>query len=148
MRAFLRSGSGAAAAAAAVVLTASCAATPSDAGERTTGADRLTAGRIRSCLDKHPGNQDGLLFRTTTRSSESFVGVIMMDLTTRPTRTATVGIAIYDDADLLDAYEERARQDPTDEVTRFKNAVVSLHTPTSERLALGERWVQGCLRER
>lgn len=105
-----------------------------------------TASTIRACLEKYPGTHQGLIFRTTTRSSDSFVGVVMMDLTTKPARTATVGIAIYDDADLLAAYEERARQDPTDEVTRVRNAVVSYHTPDSANLALGERWVDDCLR--
>lgn len=107
---------------------------------------RYTASTIRACLEKYPGTHHGLIFRTTTRSSDSFVGVIMMDLTTKPARTATVGIAIYDDADLLAAYEERARQDPTDDVTRIRNAVVSYHTPDSANLALGERWVDDCLR--
>jgi hypothetical protein len=124
--------------------TTSCAA--GHAEEATTDGTRFTTSALRACLDKHPGQYDGLLFRTTARASDSFVGVIMMDLTTTPARTATVGIAVYDDAELLEAYEERARRDPTDEVVRVRNAVVSSHTPGSPRLAMGERWVANCLR--
>jgi hypothetical protein len=108
----------------------------------------LTATQVRSCLETRPQDEDGedgLVFRTTRRSSEHFVGVLMMDLTTETPRTATVGIAIYDDPDLLDAYEERARQDPDEEVRRVQNAVVSTHGHFTGRLAEGARWVRGCL---
>jgi hypothetical protein len=130
------------------VSSASCTWSPSDAEEAGRAGDRFTTSAIRACLDKRPGKHRGLIFRTTTRPSDTFVGVIMMDLTMRPARTATVGIAIYDDLDLLDAYEERARQDPTDEVVRVRNAVVSFRLPDSPNLALGEKWVHECLRTR
>lgn len=106
---------------------------------------RLTAHQVRSCLETWPRDEDGLVFRTTRRHSESFVGVLMMDLTTEQQRTATIGIAIYDDPDLLDAYEERARQDPDDEVRRVQNAVVSTHGEFTGRLADGARRVRSCL---
>lgn len=105
----------------------------------------MTVSQVRSCLDMWPQEEDGLVFRTTRRASETFVGVLMMDLTERPHRTATVAIAIYDDADLLDAYEERARQDPEEEVRRVKNAVISAHGPFTGRLADGESMVRTCL---
>ncbi|HEX6877824.1 MAG TPA: hypothetical protein VF165_19345 [Nocardioidaceae bacterium] len=133
-----------------VVLAVACAATGCSVArgdvDRAGVTGRFTASSVRACLDKYPGTHHGLIFRTTTRPSDTFVGVIMMDLTTKPARTATVGIAIYDDVDLLAAYEERARKDPTDEVTRVSNAVVSYHTSGSPNLALGERWVDACLR--
>lgn len=84
--------------------------------------------------------------RRPRRSSDNFVGVVMMDLTQSPVRTATVGIAVYPDALLLDAYEERARQDAEDEVARVRNAVVSYHGPFTGRLAVGERLVERCVR--
>lgn len=133
-----------------VVLAVACAAAGCSVArgdeDRAGVTGRFTASSVRACLDKYPGTHHGLIFRTTTRPSDTFVGVIMMDLTTKPARTATVGIAIYDDVDLLAAYEERARKDPTDEVTRVSNAVVSYHTSGSPNLALGERWVDACLR--
>jgi hypothetical protein len=125
--------------------SAACSEVRANLASAQTPDRRVTVKEIRGCLDKRPGRYDGLLFRTTTRPSDSFVGVIMMDLTTRPTRTATVGIAVFDDEDLLDAYEDRARQDPTDEVTRVENAVVSYNTPTSPRLQRGVSWVDACL---
>lgn len=147
MRTVPRTGAGLAGRAALIVaLVCGTTACVPGHGVTTGQGERFTTSELRACLDKHPGEHDGLLFRTTTRYSDSFVGVIMMDLTTRPARTATVGIAVYDDAELLDAYEERARQDPTDEVVRVRNAVVSSHRPTSARLARGERWVAACLR--
>ncbi len=105
----------------------------------------LSATQVRNCLETWPQDEDGLVFRTTRRSSENFVGVLMMDLTTETPTTATVGIAIYDDPDLLDAYEERARQDPDEEVRRVQNAVVSTHGHFTGLLAEGARWVRGCL---
>jgi hypothetical protein len=105
----------------------------------------LTAGQVRACLERQPTDRD-LLFRTTDRTSEHFVGVVMMDRAGRQTSTAFVGIAVYADADMLDAYAERAREDPTDEVTRVLNAVVSYHGPSSGTLAVGRRWVGRCLR--
>lgn len=131
----------------AVVLTgASCSWQRGALGGPAAAAERFSASRIRACLDRRPGNHHGLIFRTIAPASDSFVGVVMMDLTTRPARTATVGIAIYDDAALLDAYERRARQDHSDEVTRIRNAVVSYHVGDSPKLALGESWVDACLR--
>lgn len=105
----------------------------------------MTVSQVRSCLEMWPQEEDGLVFRTTRRASETFVGVLMMDLTAEPNRTASVAIAIYDDADLLDAYEERARQDPEEEVRRVKNAVISTHGPFTGRLADGESRVRTCL---
>lgn len=129
-----------------LVPTTSCASSRSAAeAPRDPGGD-LTANAVRACLDTRPSDDSGLVFRTTRRSSDNFVGVVMMDLTQSPVRTATVGIAVYPDADLLDAYEERARQDPEDEVARVRNAVVSYHGPFTGRLAVGERWVEGCVR--
>jgi len=129
-----------------LALLPSCAPSRSAAeAPRDPGGD-LTANAVRACLDTRPWDDSGLVFRTTRKSSDNFVGVVMMDLTQSPVRTATVGIAVYADADLLDAYEERARQDPGDEVARVRNAVVAYHGPFTGRLDLGERWVEGCLR--
>jgi len=129
-----------------LVLTTSCAVSRSAADiPRDPGGD-MTANAVRACLDRLPRDDSGLVFRTTRRSSDNFVGVVMMDLTQSPVRTATVGIAVYADADLLDAYEERARQDPGDEVARVRNAVVSYRGPFTGKLALGEGWVEGCVR--
>lgn len=111
---------------------------------RDPGGD-LTAREVRACLDAWPP-ADGLIFRTTREHSESFVGVVMLDTTSLPQHMATVGIAVYSDADRLDAYEERAREDPDDEVRRVRNAVVSTHGHFSGRLALGAQRVRGCLR--
>jgi hypothetical protein len=142
--------------AATTLLTSSCdvkariAETHDLAGEALTTGETLTTGQaltteqIRECLDQRPQEEDGLLFRTT-RSSESFVGVLMMDLAQSPARPVSVGIAIYDDTALLDAYEERARQDPEDTVARIRNAVVSYHGKFTGRLAEGRHWVWGCL---
>lgn len=112
---------------------------------RDPGGD-LTAAHVRACLERWPEDAGGLVFRTTRHSSDSFVGVLMMDPAASPAHTATVGIAVYDDADLLDAYEERARQDQDDDVARVQNAVVAFHGPFTGRLALGERRVRRCLR--
>jgi hypothetical protein len=114
------------------------------AGEAVPTGEALTTEQIRECLDQRPEEEDGLLFRTT-RSSESFVGVLMMDLTESSARPVSVGIAIYDDVALLDAYEERARQDPEDTVARIRNAVVSYHGSFTGRLAEGRHWVWVCL---
>jgi hypothetical protein len=136
--------------AATTLLTSSCdvkariAETHDLAGEALTTGEALTAEQIHECLDQRPEEEDGLLFRTT-RSSESFVGVLMMDLAQSPARPVSVGIAIYDDVALLDAYEERARQDPEDTVARIRNAVVSYHGKFTGRLAEGRHWVWGCL---
>jgi hypothetical protein len=129
-----------------LVLTTSCAPSRSAAEvARGPGGD-LTANAVRACLDTRAWDDSGLVFRTTKKSSDNFVGVVMMDLTQSPVRTATVGIAVYPDALLVDAYEERARQDAEDEVARVRNAVVSYHGPFTGRLAVGERLVQRCVR--
>jgi hypothetical protein len=136
--------------AATTLLTSSCevraqiADTRDLAGEALTTGEALTAQQIRECLDERPEKEDGLLFRTT-RSSESFVGVLMMDLTQSPAHPVSVGIAIYDDPAVLDAYEERARQDPEDTVARIRNTVVSYHGSFTGRLAEGRHWVWVCL---
>jgi len=127
-----------------LALTTSCARSAAEV-PRDPGGD-LTANAVRACLDTRPWDDSGLVFRTTKRSSDNFVGVVMMDLTQSPVRTATVGIAVYPDALLLDAYEERARQDAEDEVARVRNAVVSYHGPFTGRLAVGERLVERCVR--
>jgi hypothetical protein len=123
-------------------LVASCG----DAEQTRDPGGRLTATQVRSCLEQRPPDGPDLLVRTTAGATDHFVGVLMMDLSAAPSHTASIGIAIYDDADLLDAYEDRAREDPEDEVSRVQNAVVSSHGPFSGRLALGRRWVHGCLR--
>jgi hypothetical protein len=138
-------------AAATALLTSSCdvvnaqiAGSHDLAAEALTTGEALTAEEIRECLDQRPEEEDGLLFRTT-RSSESFVGVLMMDLAESPSSPVSVGIAIYDDAALLEAYEERARQDPEDTVARIRNTVVSYHGAFTGRLAEGRHWVWLCL---
>jgi hypothetical protein len=136
--------------AATTLLTSSCdvraqiADTRDLAGEARTTGEALTAQQIRECLDEWPEREDGLLFRTT-QSSETFVGVLMMDLAQSPAHPVSVGIAIYDDLALLDAYEERARQDPEDTVARIRNTVVSYHGSFTGRLAEGRHWVWVCL---
>ncbi len=131
---------------AAVVFAASYAVGEANGEPPRDAGGQLTAHTVRACLDERSGDDDGLLFRTTRKASGSFVGVLMVDLTTRPTRMATIGIAIHDDADLLDAYEERAREDRDDEVARIQNTVVAFHGPFTGKLALGKRWVRHCLR--
>jgi hypothetical protein len=127
------------------LLTSSCDVVRAQIVEtRDLAEEALTAEQIRECLDQRLQEDDGLLFRTT-RSSESFVGVLMMDLTQSPSRPVSVGIAIHDDEALLDAYEERARQDPEDTVARIRNAVVSYHGSFTGRLAEGRHWVWVCL---
>lgn len=128
------------------LLTTSCALARSAAEQPRDAGGDLTARAVRACLDKRTRDRGGLLFRTMPTSSRTFVGVVMMDRTPKVTRTATVGIAIYHDAEFLDAYEQRAREDPEDEVTRVQNAVVSSNGPFSGRLARAERWVDDCLR--
>lgn len=127
------------------LLTCSCGLVQPEAAVARDPGGRLTANEVRACLDRHPREEGRLLFRTTTKSSDNFVGVLMMDLDRPRSLPATVGIAVYDDADLLDAYEERARQDPHDTVIRFRNAVVSYHGPFTGKLAEGRRWVRLCL---
>jgi hypothetical protein len=133
-----------AALAATTLLTSSCDMVRTQIAEsRDLPGEALTAEQIRECLDQRP-EEEGVLFRTT-RSSESFVGVLMMDLAQSSSRPVSVGIAIYDDEALLDAYEERARQDPEDTVARIRNTVVSYHGSFTGRLAEGRHWVWVCL---
>lgn len=132
--------------AAGVVFAASLVAGGGEAEQPRDPGGHLTATQVRDCLERWPQDEGGLVFRTTRQSSDRFVGVLMMDPATRPAHTATVGIAVYDDADLLDAYEERAREDRDDDVTRVQNAVVAFHGPFTGKLALGERRVRRCLR--
>lgn len=113
---------------------------------RDAGGD-LTAAQVRACLELWPEDEDALVFRTTRGPSTDFVGVLMLDPSQAGSRTATVGIAIFDDADLLDAYEERARADRDDEVVRIRNTVVAFHGPFTGALSRGERWVRRCLSE-
>ncbi len=129
-----------------VVFAASLATGDGEAEEHKDPGGDLTAAQVRACLERWPEEEAGLVFRTTKQSSDSFVGVLMMDPASEPVHMASVGIAVYDDADLLDAYEERAREDRDDEVSRIQNAVVAFHGPFTGRLALGERRVRSCLR--
>jgi hypothetical protein len=134
-----------AALAATALLTSACDVVRAQiADTRDLAEDALTADQIRECLDQRPEESDGLLLRTT-RSSDSFVGVLMMDLAQSPSQPVSVGIAIYDDPALLDAYEERARQDPEETVARVRNAVVSYHGSFTGRLAEARSWVLVCL---
>jgi hypothetical protein len=127
------------------LVTTSCDLVGPDAAVADDPGGTLTANAVRACLEQRPREEEGLLFRTTSKSSDNFVGVMMMDLTASRTTPATVGIAVHDDAELLDAYEERAREDPEETVTRVQNAVVSFHGEFTGRLVQGRRWVQLCL---
>lgn len=127
------------------LLTGSCGLVAPEAAVADDPGGTLTANAVRACLEQRPRETEGLLFRTTRKSSDNFVGVMMMDLTASGSAPATVGIAVHDDAELLDAYEDRAREDPDEIVTRVQNAVVSFHGDFTGSLVQGRRWVQLCL---
>ena len=129
----------------AALLTTSCDLVGPEAASADDPGGTLTANAVRACLEQRPREEGGLLFRTTRKSSDNFVGVMMMDLAATSSTPATVGIAIHDDAALLDAYEQQAREDPEEIVDRVENAVVSYHGEFTGRLEQGREWVQICL---